>query len=168
MKIFAPPYKTFPVLKNHRIILREILDKDLQQLIEISFYDGVPAKNIHDAQFMNEKIKLDYLNGNSIHWVITSTLDGDVLGTCGFYRGFQEECGEIGYVLKNAHQGHGYMADALSLLLDFGWNSLGLTSIKAVTANDNQASMKVLTKAGFNLSDSTADLLSFKCINPCI
>lgn len=161
MKIPRPPFPTFPDLMNHRIILRELRDADLEQLIEISFYDGVPARDLIDAQIMNGRIRLDYTSGESIHWVVTSASDGEVLGTCGFYRGFKNNYGEIGYVLKKAHQGKGYMAEAVSLMLEFGWQELKLKGIKAITSTNNQASINVLIKAGLKLVDTNNDEVVF-------
>lgn len=156
-----PPFDTFPDLKNERILLREMLDSDIQHLIEISFYNGVPAQDLMDAQIMNGRIRLDYTNGESIHWVITRASDGEVLGTCGFYRGFKNNYGEIGYVMKRAHQGKGYMAEAISLMLEFGWKKLELKAIKAITSSDNEASIKVLQKAGLKLIHTENNELIF-------
>lgn len=166
MKILRPPFPTFPDLMNHRIILRELRDADLEQLIEISFYDGVPAKDLIDAQIMNGRIRLDYASGESIHWVVTRASDGEVLGTCGFYRGFKNNYGEIGYVLKKAHQGKGYMAEAVSLMLEFGWKELKLKGIKAITSISNQASINVLIKAGLKLVDTNNDEAVFLIRKP--
>ena len=156
-----PPFKTFPELRDERIILRELRDSDIQHLIEISFYNGIPAKDLLDAQIMNGTIRTDYLNGNSIHWIITSAADGEVLGTCGYYRGFKNNYGEIGYVLKKNHQGKGHMAEAVSLMLEFGWKELELKAIKAMTSIDNQASSNVLIKAGFKLIHTENEELVF-------
>ena len=142
-------------------MLRELRDSDLQHLIEISFYNGIPAKDLLDAQIMNGTIKKDYLNGNSIHWIITSAADGEVLGTCGYYRGFKNNFGEIGYVLKKNHQGKGLMAEALSLMLEFGWKELQLKAIKAMTSIHNKASSNVLKKAGFKLIHTENNELVF-------
>lgn len=161
-----PPFNTFPILQGNRIILRELQSSDMQELIEISFYNGVPAKDLLDAQIMNGTIGIDYKNGNSIHWIITSVLNGEVLGTCGFYRGFHNNFGEIGYLLKLAHQGKGYMAEAMGLMLDFGWKELGLKAIKGFTSQDNQASQKVLKQAGFKAMDTTDGEILFLIRKP--
>jgi ribosomal-protein-alanine N-acetyltransferase len=110
---------------------------------------------------MNERIRKDYMSGNSIHWVISSVLSGEVLGTCGFYRGFQDDIGEIGYVLKKAYQGQGYMAEAISLMLDFGFKELKLKAIRGLTSHTNQASINVLRRAGFKMSETVDDEITF-------
>lgn len=166
MKTTRPPFYTFPILKNDQIILREIQDSDLQHLIEISYYDGIPAKDTSDARIMNERIKQDYLESHTIHWVIAAVANGEILGTCGFYRGFEEDTGEIGYVLKKEHQGHGYMAEAVSLMLDFGWKQLELKAIVGVTAPSNQPSKNILLKSGFKLLETMRDEIKFQILRP--
>lgn len=166
MKSKRPPFTSFPILENHRIILRECHESDCDHLIKISFYDGIQAKDIIDAKIMYERIGNDYLSGNSVHWLITSVISGEVLGTCGFYRGFQDDIGEIGYVLKKVHQGKGYMTDALNLILDFGWEKLELIAIKGVTSTNNQASKKVLRKSGFKESETINDEIVFLIFCP--
>lgn len=166
MKTKRPPFNSFPILVNDRVILREVLESDCDQLIEISFYDGIQAKDIIDTKNMNERIWNDYLSGNSIHWLITSVISGEILGTCGFYRGFQDKIGEIGYVLKKVHQGKGYMTDALNLIINFGWEKLELLAIKGVTSTYNQASKNVLRKSGFKESETINDEVVFLISSP--
>ena len=165
MKLQRPPFNFFPILKNHRIILRDVQEADLQHLVEISFYEGIPAKDLNDAQIMNERIRADYLNGNSVHWIISSILSGEILGTCGFYRGFQDGIGEIGYVLIKTHQGQGYMGEAVSLMLCFGWKELRLKQIRGVTSQDNPSSISVLKKAGFKLLEAKDNEMCFHILS---
>jgi ribosomal-protein-alanine N-acetyltransferase len=166
MKIIRPPFNTFPNLKSHRLNLREVLESDLEHLIEISFYDGIPAKDIKDAQTMNERIRQDYMSSDSVHWLISSVESGEILGTCGFYRGFQKDIGEIGYVLKKAHRGKGYMSEAISLALAFGWIVLGLKAIRGVTSKNNLSSMNILKKAGFKELEIIDDEILLQIMNP--
>jgi ribosomal-protein-alanine N-acetyltransferase len=163
MKPTRPPFSNYPILANEQIILRKSEKTDLQQLVEISFYDGIPAKDEDDAQLMDERITSDYMSGNSIHWIITSTATSEVLGSCGFYRGFENDAGEIGYVLKKSHKGKGHMAEAIKLMLEFGWNELKLKSIFAITAQDNLASKNVLNKTGFKETEVIGNNVKF-CI----
>lgn len=157
----TPPFTPHPKLESQRIVLRAIIESDYQQLIEISFYDGIPAKDASDAKIMNERIMKDYENGNTVHWIITSKSSGEVLGTAGFYRGFDADAGEIGYVLKEKHRGQGHMLEAVRLLLAFGWEQLGLNAIVAMTDPNNQASINVLKKAGFEEVESMIDEIKF-------
>jgi ribosomal-protein-alanine N-acetyltransferase len=153
-------------MKNHRILLREIIEADYPHLIDISFYNGVPAQNVQEAKMMNEKIILDVQAGDSFHWLICDQQTGEIYGTCGFYRGFNQEIGEIGYVLKTSAQGKGLMGEAVGLMLDFGWKKLKLKSIAAFTSKDNQASINLLKKHYFTQCDEEGEEFKFSVPNP--
>jgi [ribosomal protein S5]-alanine N-acetyltransferase len=144
-----PPYNFFPVLKNDRLTLRELDETYLPELFEISYYDGQPAKSIEEAGMMLQKITNDYHRGDSISWAITDSYTGDLWGTCGYYRGFANGIGEIGYILKEKGKGKGIMTEAVSLITNFGFEIMELRQIIAVTKKQNSKSMAVLERNGF-------------------
>lgn len=144
-----PPYKSFPVLSNESITLRKVSNADLIDLIEISFYDAVQAKSIDDAVIMNNKIELNYLDGESIHWGIAINNSNAIVGTCGFYRGFDQRTGELGCVLLPKYYGQGIMTMALQLAIQFGFNEIGLSRILAITTKENLKAIKLLERLGF-------------------
>ncbi|MBW8361321.1 MAG: GNAT family N-acetyltransferase [Kaistella sp.] len=43
-----------------------------------------------------------------------------MVGTCGFYRGFANEEGELGCILLSRYRGQGFMTGALRAAIDFG------------------------------------------------
>ncbi|REG99469.1 hypothetical protein [Flavobacterium aquicola] len=49
---------------------------------------------------MQNKISLDYQNGNSINWEIANKLTNKIMGTLGYYCGFDKRIGELGCVLN--------------------------------------------------------------------
>ena len=83
-----PPYYNFPEISTNRIILRQITSEDLKDILKISFYDTVQAKNVAEAAEMHARIDQDYLDGNSIHWGIADSETNKIVGTVGYYRGF--------------------------------------------------------------------------------
>ncbi|MBC7774441.1 MAG: GNAT family N-acetyltransferase, partial [Phycisphaerae bacterium] len=115
-----PPYDTFPNLSGDNILLREILDDDIKNIIEISRYDAVPAKNVDEAAAMQEKINQNYQDGNSIHWGIADKASNTIVGTCGYYRGLDKSEGELGCILLSQFKGKGYMTAAMQLAIQFG------------------------------------------------
>lgn len=94
-----PPYDKFPSITDDKILLRQIQLSDINDIIEISFYDSIQAKTLTQAIEMQEKINKDYINGNSIHWGIADKLTNKIVGTCGYYRGLDKGEGELGCVL---------------------------------------------------------------------
>ena len=47
-----PPYDSFPEIISDTIILRQVQTEDLKGLVEITYYDSVPACTIDDAREM--------------------------------------------------------------------------------------------------------------------
>ena len=149
MKNNVPPYATFPVLKGTHIYLRQIEKSDLNDILEISFYDAIQAENVEVAAEMQSKIDEDYQHGNTIHWGIIENNSNKIAGTCGYYRGFENHEGELGCVLLPKFQGKGYMSQAMQLAIEFGFQEMKLNRIWAATRMDNAAAIKLLERLGF-------------------
>ena len=144
-----PPYNTFPIISSDRIELREVQTSDLKDMLDISYYGIKKANTIEEALEMLEKINEDYTNGNSIHWAIKDKTTNNIVGTCGFYRGFENEAGELGFILLPQYKGKGYMTQALPLWIDFGLRKIGLKRIWAITFKQNEPAIKLLKKLDF-------------------
>lgn len=162
-----PPYRQFPLLSNDKISLRQIVTSDLEDLLEISVYDGVKATTLLDAAEMQIQINQDYTNGNSIHWGITDNLTHKILGTCGYYRGLNTGSGELGCVLLSQYRGQGYMTAALSLAINFGLHHIGLTRISAITTQPNRKAISLLERLGFEkISELDDNKIEFEFRQP--
>jgi ribosomal-protein-alanine N-acetyltransferase len=144
-----PPYPIFPTITGNKISLRQIMVSDIEDLIEISFYNSVPATTFEQASEMQAKINKDYRKGNSIHWGIADNLTNKIIGTCGYYRGLDKGIGELGCVLLPQYRGQGYMTSALLLAIDFGLNTIGLKRVWAITTKQNEKAIKLLEQLNF-------------------
>jgi ribosomal-protein-alanine N-acetyltransferase len=153
-----PPYDIFPIIAGDRITLRQILTADIEDLIEISFYDAIQATTLQQATEMQDKINKDYIEGNSIHWGIADNLTNKIIGTCGYYRGLNQGTGELGCVLLPQYRGQGFMTSAMLLAIDFGINNIGLKRVWAITTTQNEKAIKLLEQLNFikiaNLDDN--------------
>ena len=164
-KIKVPPYSNFPSISNDKVSLRQILSSDIKDLIEISFYDSVQAKTLEQAVEMNSKINMDYNKGDSIHWGIVDNQSGKIVGTCGYYRGFDKDEGELGCVLLPQYRGYGFMTSAMSLAIDFGLNNIKLKRIWAITDRQNEKAIKLLERLDFKNNISDNKEVQFELIN---
>ena len=144
-----PPYDKFIELSDSEILLREVTNADLEPLMEITCYDGQPAHNLEAAAAMLDQIRTDYKNGNSIHWCIVEKSTNNITGTLGFYRGFTDGAGEIGCVLKPAFRGKGLMSSAVKLVVAFGFSTMKLKKIFAITTRQNDKAIKLLDRLNF-------------------
>jgi ribosomal-protein-alanine N-acetyltransferase len=94
-----------------------------------------------------QKLDESFATGQGINWAIT--LNGEVIATCGYYRGFKDATGEIGYVMREAFRRKGYMKEAVQEIVDYGFEQLGLKRIRAITKDDNVGSIRLLEGVGF-------------------
>ena len=150
-----PPYETFPTLEADGLLLRSIQYADISNIVEISIYDGIQATSVEQAAAMQGKIDQDYQNGHSIHWGIVEKTSGRIVGTCGYYRGLDNGEGELGCVLLPQFRGQGFMTHALSLIIRFGLNHIGLKRIFAITTRQNSKAVQLLERLPFR---KTGDL----------
>ncbi len=157
-----PPYDIYPNISDNRISLRQVLQSDIEDILEISFYDSIQAKTLQHATEMQAKIYKDYMDGNSIHWVIDDKATNRLIGTCGYYRGFVNGAGELGCVLLPQFYGQGFMTNAMQLAIDFGINSIGLNRIWAVTTKKNLKAIKLLDRLQFiKIADLEDDQIEY-------
>lgn len=140
-----------PRLEDERVYLRPLTPSDVADIREISFYDGCAAESTEEALAMLERIEEDVARGESVHWGVFLQGTDTCVGTCGFYRGFAEGTGEIGYVMRERFRGQGIMTAAVTLVVAHGFRGMGLERIVADVAPDNEASTRLLERLGFRL-----------------
>lgn len=143
------PYAVFPELRSAKLLLREIRTEDIASLLEALTYDGKTAATLEEGTQIVEKTNQNYVDGNSINWVIENKETNELMGFIGYYRGFENSIGEVGFVLKAAFRGLGFMSDALALATQFGLGQMRLNRVTAFTKPDNHKAIAVLSRNGF-------------------
>lgn len=161
-----PPYNKFPEIDSETIILREIKDSDLKDIVEISFYDAMHASTVENAKEMQDRINQDYQNGTSIHWGIANKQTNQIMGTLGYYRGFDNGIGELGCVLKPEFYGKGFMTTAMKLAAEFGLNHMRLTKVISITDKNNNSAIKLFNRVGFvKTTDLEENEIEYQFVN---
>lgn len=139
--------------------LRKALISDASDAREFTVYDGVPVATDEEAVAVLRRIEDDQERGEAIHWGICPAGWERVVGTCGYYRGFADQVGEIGYILGDRYRGRGYMAESVRLAVGFGFEVMELATVVAYTDATNLPSMAVLRRCGFTeVADDGAHL----------
>jgi RimJ/RimL family protein N-acetyltransferase len=89
---------------------------------------------------------------NHIHQVFAITLgeSGELIGCIGLHRSETAPWAEFGYWLGVPFWGRGYATEALSEILRFGFEDIGLRRIEACHFAHNPASGRVMQKAGLH------------------
>lgn len=154
-------FENVPILSSERLRLRGIEPADVSSIIDLSVYDGVFAQTEADALRILEQINLDRKNGEGIQWAILLKDQADIVGICSYHRGYPNNMGEIGYVLKPAYRGQGIMTEAVKLIVKFGLEVMKLTDVVAYVDSENRASVRVLERAGFHQVEAQEEGLTF-------
>ena len=158
-------FKPFPKLQSQRLILRQTTTNDCKEILflrsdkEVNKYiQRAVANNNADAKAFILTITKGIENGELIYWSISLKENPQMIGSICLWK-FSDDGkeAEVGYDLNPKFQGQGIMSEALKMVLDFGFNQLGLAEILAFTHAQNQASVKLLSKNNFGIIEGRKD-----------
>lgn len=150
-------FNPFPKLETERLILREVEDKDVEQLFEIlsdpevaKFDYFYPVTSEGEAKEFIERYKIELKDKEEITWGIILKETNKLIGICNFGN-FNEEArrAETGYDIIQTEWGKGYATEAIAAIIDYGFNSMNLNRIEGMVTPGNDASVKVLKKLNF-------------------
>lgn len=150
-------FTPFPVLRTGRLLLRRIEPEDAEAMLFLrsdptimQYLDREPAQTIGEAAFFIRMITEALERNEGINWGISLTDDPRLIGTIGFWRLMKEHYrAEIGYLLHPDFWGQGLVSEAMTAVMNYGFEVMKLHSVEANVNPDNKASVRILQKAGF-------------------
>jgi ribosomal-protein-alanine N-acetyltransferase len=152
-------------IETDRLILKEIDESNVEDILKIrsneivnQYVKRIPPKNNYDALDFILTIKKRTQNNETFYWGITYKNQQNLLGTICLYRFSEDRTeAEVGYELLPDHHRKGVMSEALSAVLNFGFNELNLQTILAFTNKFNENSKGLLVKHDFVLQEGRFD-----------
>lgn len=104
--------------------------------------------------FIKDRLK-DRREGRSIYWAITlKTTPDTYIGAITLWNFSKDrQTAELGYDLHPRYQGKGIMSEAMATIVSFGFSTLQLQKIEAYTHYENKASIALLKKNLFTITD---------------
>jgi [ribosomal protein S5]-alanine N-acetyltransferase len=156
-KINDDVFSVFPKLETKRLLLMEFTKNDSEQLFKmrsddrvLKYLDRDTHKSVEESELMIEEMIRSYNNKEGINWIIRERDTLDVIGYIGYWRMIRNNVrAEIGYAMKPEYWGNGYMQEALTKVIEFGFNKFCLHSIEGNVNPANLNSIKLLEKLGF-------------------
>ncbi len=151
-------FDKFPILESNNLILKQIESKDVQEVFSIYNNDKVfefcgilPKNNINTVAKMIGHFERDYNKKSRVKWGIYSKIENDKLVGIIEAMDFKKKINmtTIGYYLAEEYWGRGIASDAVGLLIEFLFQTVGINRIQADVMLANEASKKVLLKNGF-------------------
>ncbi|SEM71640.1 GNAT family N-acetyltransferase [Paenibacillus sp. OV219] len=143
-------------LESNRLQLSRITPDDVDDIFEYAsdyevsrFTSWVQHQTIdHSHSFVNV-VRQKYDNNQPSDWGIIDKVTNKLIGACGWvYVNENHRRAEIGYVLSRSYWNLGYMSEAVTMILQFGFQDLNLNRIEARCFAENTASERVMQKVG--------------------
>ena len=158
-KASTPRRHPFPAstLTTPRLLLRPMVATDNHALLAICadaptmrYFSSAPWTALAQADDSIRATRRDYRTGKALRLAITLAATGQLLGNCTLYafHPSNRRC-EMGYILNRQHWGQGYMNEALTALLDYGFGTLALHRVEADIDPRNLASARLLARLAF-------------------
>jgi ribosomal-protein-alanine N-acetyltransferase len=151
------PTDDFPSLETERLLLRPLNNGDVEFVFrhfsdpDVNHYllDEEPLATWEQAQAI-----VDFYTspGSKSYnrWVIVEKTELRPVGTCGYHLWQKaHRRAEIGYDLERASWKKGIMTEALRAVLPYGFEYMGLNRISALVYPENEASIRLLERLGF-------------------
>jgi ribosomal-protein-alanine N-acetyltransferase len=145
------------VIETERLGLRELGEDDAAFILELlnepawqHFIGDRGVRTLDDARrYVTGGPHVMYARHGFGPWVVIRKGDMAALGLCGLTRRENLPDVALGYALFQRHWGRGYAREAAAPCLRHGVREFGLRRIVAITAPDNEASVRLLEAIGF-------------------
>lgn len=157
--------KLQPNLITKRLLLRQLEITDVQAIFKIRSNEVVykyiakdTIKKLEEAEAFIHKTQKGIGNNAFNYWAITLKETKELIGTICLWNFSKDKLtAEVGYELLPDYHKKGIMSEALNKVIEFGFNTLKVTTIEAITHFENEASKSLLTKHQFKLEKGKID-----------
>ena len=144
------------VFRTERLTARRWRDSDLEPLLAVYgdadairwVGDGTPL-TFEEGERWLEVTATNYERRGYGMFALEDNIGGHVIGFIGIVHPGGQSEPEVKYALAREHWGKGLATEAVRGIVEYGSYEHGLDRIIATTAPENQASHRVLLKAGF-------------------
>jgi len=143
-------------IETERLVIRYLGDGDEAFLVELLNQPSF-IRNIGDRQVRTLEDAAEYVRkgpaasyerfGFGLFHVATKE-PLTPIGICGLLKRDSLEDVDLGFAYLERFWGCGYALEAANAVMEFGWKTVGLKRIVAITAPHNEASMRLLRKLG--------------------
>ena len=149
-----------PTLTYGALTLRPSRESDIESIYQacqdplISHFTTVPANYTleHAQSFVRQLDPEGLQSKREIRFIIESSHGAQpaLAGVISFHSpNFNNKVAEIGYWIAKEFRGKSIATTATKVLTNFGFETMGWNRIEAMIDHDNEASKKVVTRAGY-------------------
>lgn len=151
-------YKNLPRLETDRLILRKLSMCDLKDMFAYASDEEVtrhlrwgPHQSLEETEDHLSVVLREYAGGRDGPWGIEHRENGSLIGNIHLMAiSAQHSKAEVGFLLSRAYWNRGLMSEALTRVLEYSFESIGLNRVEGFCPVDNLAGMRVMEKAGMD------------------
>ena len=172
--IYEVYQKPFPVLTiDDQYILREQADDDTKPFFEYYCKDPevtryilatVPT-SLEEAQAEIQYCRNLFYHKRGIYWTLARRDNNQIIGSVGLYMNNHHHRAELCYDLAKPYWRQGVMNKVLKKAIDFAFENLNVFRIEALTLKENEASIGILRRMGFEREGTLRKYRYFKDVS---
>ncbi|SNZ02711.1 ribosomal-protein-alanine N-acetyltransferase [Terribacillus aidingensis] len=159
--------------QSDRLLIRPLKETDTEQLLDLNvrnreLFESISPVERNDTDYTHNTYRKnigaalkDWREDKGYEFGIFLKESGSLIGTVSLFfieRKTSNRC-MIGYSLDRAHNGNGYMTEAVQLVLDFAFGEAHFYRVEAGVMPRNKGSIAVLEKCGFLREGLERDVL---------
>lgn len=145
------------ILETERLILREIIESDAEFIFDLvnqpSFIKYIGNRGINSIEKAREVIETRYRASYAEFgyglYAVELKETAEPIGFCGFVRREGLPAADIGFAFLPQFEKKGFAFESASAVMKYGREKLNLQKVLAITTRDNQSSIRLLEKLGF-------------------
>lgn len=154
------------ILETERLSLREINLQDVDDLFEMDadpqvhlYIENNPVQTREQIVEVVKMLQHQYAENGIARWAVVDKQTGECVGWSGL-KLFRTPLNghvnfyELGYRFKTKHWGKGYATETSRAIIDYGFDQLNLDVLYAITHPENEKSIHVLNKLGFQFVET--------------
>jgi ribosomal-protein-alanine N-acetyltransferase len=144
-------------LRTNRLYLRPVALSDAADLflarsdpVVMRYWDWPEQKSVSEVEEIIRAHAQEIRDGRTLWWVVATSAKGYAIGECDLSEiDRHHRRAEVGFLFSKANWGQGYALEAMRVVVDHAFETLGLERLWARCHEGNVASMHLLEKLGF-------------------
>ncbi len=150
-----------PVIQTERLVLRELTFADAEFIVELlndpDFLRYIGNKGVRNAEDARRYIETGPLDSYARHgfglYLVESKAAREPMGMCGLVKRKGLEQMDLGFAFLPRFRSRGYAHEAATAALLQARRDFGVGRVLAITSQDNEASIALLTRLGFRFEN---------------
>jgi [ribosomal protein S5]-alanine N-acetyltransferase len=159
-----PMPSPFPILQTERLLLRQFTDSDLEHVYQgLSHPDIIQYYGVRYDSLEATKAQMQFFadlekDGTGLWWAVCSPDNSNFYGAGGI-NGLSKthRKAEVGFWLLCDYWGKGIMTEALPLIIQYGFEHMGLHRVEGIVEPENISCKRALGKLGFQYEGTMRD-----------